>query len=347
MAVKSSGSLSMKTDIVGEFGGTAPHGLKEYYRNGGNVPDASDNSSIPESGAIGFKDFYGAVNEVTLTSAATINGQSNRKQITVSDYIGSGEILVIPSNFWVWSDSTSTAALTIDIPCTIKNSGKIIGRGGNGASTAYSNGSAGGPAIKINSSVSGVTIINNSGAFIAGGGGGGAARQSGGGGGAGGGRGGNAGNGNYAGGSGGVLNASGGNGTSNTAYSNLDEFYYTASGGSGGGSGGGGGGNRYDKEGDINGGGGGGGGGRILAGTGGAGGVDTGNRSTRGANGGSAGNAGESYYAGGGGGGGWGASGGNSSYNGSSSGGAGGKAVEDSGNSYTLTNNGTIYGATT
>ena len=49
-------------------------------------------------------------------------------------------------------------------------------------------------------------------------------------------------------------------------------------------------------------------------------------------------------YTGGGGGGGWGASGG-SSYN--RTGGAGGKAIEDNGNSYTLTNNGTIYGATT
>ena len=348
MAVKSSGTLSFNTDIVGEFGGTAPHSLSEYKRGGSLVPDYSSNSDIPTTNSnIQFSDFYGAEDVITLTSAAAVNGEDNRKQITASTYISSGGTLLIPSDMWVWSDSTSTAALVIDIPCTILNYGKIIGRGGNGATTSNTNGGAGGPAVKINSSVSGVTIINYSGAYIAGGGGGGAARQSGGGGGAGGGVGGTAGNGNYAGGSGGTLNASGGNGTSNTAFSNIDQVYYTASGGSGGGSGGGGGGNRYDKEGDINGGGGGGGGGRILPGTGGAGGVDAGNRSTRGANGGSAGSAGESYYAGGGGGGGWGAAGGGSSYNGSSSGGAGGKAIEDSGNTYTLTNNGTIYGATT
>ena len=50
MAVKSSGSLSMKTDIVGEFEGTAPHGLKEYYRGGSLVPETSDNSGIPTTG---------------------------------------------------------------------------------------------------------------------------------------------------------------------------------------------------------------------------------------------------------------------------------------------------------
>ena len=35
---------------------------------------------------------------------------------------------------WVWSDSRTTAALTIDIPCTIINDGKIIGKGGQGGS---------------------------------------------------------------------------------------------------------------------------------------------------------------------------------------------------------------------
>ena len=325
MAVKSSGSLSIKTDIVGEFGGTAPHGLKEYYRNGGNVPNASENSSIPESGAIDLKDFYGAVNEVTLSSAATINGQSNRQEITVSDYINAGEILVIPSDFWVWSDNTSAAALTIDISCTIKNNGKIIGRGGNGASNT-ANGQAGGPAIKINSSVSGVTVINYAGAYIAGGGGGGGGGDTsdpgsgaGGGGGAGGGTGGtDSGGGNRGpGGAGGILNASGSDGVHNYGPDNFT--------GKGGGAGGGG--STYS---------GGGGGGRILPGTGGA----PANSSFSGA-GGSAGNAGtDADFAGGGGG--WGARGGNTT---ASSGGAGGKAIESSGNSYTLTNNGTIYGS--
>ena len=184
MAVKSSGSLSMKTDIVGEFGGTAPHEVKEYYRGGDEVPDVTANNSVPTSGQINMKDFYGARNQqtVTLTSGALINGQSNLQEITVSDYINEGDIIVIPSNFWVWSDNiSSTAAITVDIACTIENNGKIIGKGGNGAgphSVNYQSGPSvaaqnGGPAIKINSSVSNVIITNKSGAYIAGGGGGG------------------------------------------------------------------------------------------------------------------------------------------------------------------------------
>ena len=62
MAVKPSGSLSMKTDIVGEFGGAAPHGLKEYY-------DAA--TGIPASGTISMSDFYGKSSLFTLPSRLT------------------------------------------------------------------------------------------------------------------------------------------------------------------------------------------------------------------------------------------------------------------------------------
>ena len=100
------------------------------------------------------------------------------------------------------------AALTVDIPCTIINYGKVIGKGGNGG-WAGGGGQSGGPAIKINSGISGVTITNHSGAYIAGGGGGGgggsrSGKYAGGGGGAGGGAGGGSG------GAGGALNATGG-----------------------------------------------------------------------------------------------------------------------------------------
>lgn len=339
MAIKSSGSLSMVTDIVGEFGGTAPHGLKEYYRNGSaGVPNS--NTNIPTSGEIGFKDFYGAVSAITLTSGGLINGQKQRKQISASSFISSGGVLDIPYDLWIWSDDTSVAALTIDIPCTIINNGKIIGRGGDGGSNN------GGPAIRVTSS--GVTITNNAGAYIAGGGGGGAnyyASYSGrsssgqGGGGAGGGAGAAHIFSNPAanltvvadGGAGGVLNASGSNAdTYRTFLPNGNIQYDIATNGKGGGAGGGAGygGDQYATSTGS----GGGGGGRILPGSGGAG----------GAAGGSAGNAGGSgSITQGGGGGGWGASGGSA---GSTAGGSGGAAV--TGTSRNLTNNGTIYGST-
>jgi hypothetical protein len=57
MALPASGQLSL-SQIVGEFGGSAPHSLSEYYRNGGLVP--SGNTNVPTSGTIDFSDFYGA-----------------------------------------------------------------------------------------------------------------------------------------------------------------------------------------------------------------------------------------------------------------------------------------------
>ena len=46
MALTSSGSINIQA-IVGEFGGSAPHALSEYYRNGGEV--AGNNTEDPES----------------------------------------------------------------------------------------------------------------------------------------------------------------------------------------------------------------------------------------------------------------------------------------------------------
>ena len=129
----------------------------------------------------------GAKNIFTLTSEALINGQSNAKQIKTSDFLNGGGTLIVPANFWVWSDDTSKAGLIIDTAnAIIENSGKIIGKGG------ANNGTDGGDAISI--TASGVTIINYLGAYIAGGGGGGGQGRNGlGGGGAGGGNGGTAG----------------------------------------------------------------------------------------------------------------------------------------------------------
>lgn len=75
MAIVSSGAISLGTtagtdrSISGEFGGTTPHGLSEYYRDGSysdgiNIP--SGETGIPASGAISFSDFYG-------TAAVSLN----------------------------------------------------------------------------------------------------------------------------------------------------------------------------------------------------------------------------------------------------------------------------------
>lgn len=324
MALQTSGPISLN-DIHVEAGGTSG---TQASLNDSDIRGLINKASGAQNS---FSEYYGASAVTNLpTSGSTINGQAQLQEITVSDYISSGETLNVPSNLWVWSDSTSTAALTIDIPCTVINDGKIIGKGGGGGwgFTSPFYGYAGGPAINVTSS--GVTITNSSGAYIAGGGGGGGSysdysnpsdAHAGGGGGAGGGDGGRGriNSTYYQPGTGGTLNATGGDGGNGFA-----------SAGQGGGSGGGGGGKYY----------GGGGGGRILPGVGGtAGGSGTGA-------GGSAGNAapstGTAVFSDAGGGGGWGAAG--ATGGGRFAGGAGGAAI--TGTARTLSNSGTIYGST-
>ena len=332
MALQTSGAISLNQIHV-EAGGSSGTTV------GLNDTDVRGLIGKGSGVQMSFSEWYGAANEVILTSAGTINSESYQKEITVSNFISSGGTLVIPSTLWVWAEWVPSVALTIDVPCTIKNYGKIIGAGGiggnNGGGSAINgytgSGQTGGSAIKINSGVSGVTIINYSGAYIAGGGGGGygGAGGGGGGGGAGGGHGANGGTyRTYAlGGAGGQLNASGGGGYNGDGYD--------ASGGGAGGGGArwhGGNGSQHHLYG-------GGGGGRILPGSGGSGGFGAfGGANASGGYGGSAGNAGSAAYPGGGGGGGWGANGGSLSN--------GGYAIEDSGVTYTLTNQGTIYGGT-
>ena len=73
MALPSSGTLSIN-DIVGEFGGSAPHSLSEYYRGGNFVPDSATNSDVPTSGQINISDFYGAASQIWDTTVTVGSG---------------------------------------------------------------------------------------------------------------------------------------------------------------------------------------------------------------------------------------------------------------------------------
>lgn len=68
MALASSGAISLGSaagtdrSIAGEFGGSTPHSLSEYYRDGSysdGISIPSGETSIPASGAIAFSDFHG------------------------------------------------------------------------------------------------------------------------------------------------------------------------------------------------------------------------------------------------------------------------------------------------
>lgn len=380
MALQSSGQISLN-DMHLEVGGSTG---TQVSLNDSDIRGLIDKASGAQNS---FNEYYGAsampstYTLPALDAADKINAQNHYPKITVSTYIASGGTLTIPQNYWVWSDDTSTPALTIDIPCTIENNGYIYGAGGDGggttnvsttAPTAADNaGEDGGDAIKINSGVSNVTINNNSTGIIGGGGGGGGGAskgplhsdsdyytKAGGGGGAGGGNGQSSYRKNddlfLAGGTGASLNGKGTDG----AYSGgigLDTG--GALGGGGGISvsanasfgravGGGGGGFRplyvptstnLDGDGAQDGG--------------------TSNPQLVGGDGGkyeynNTGDGGVGVAAGfggvaGGGGGGWGGAGGDGIGGVNGAGGAAGKAIEDSGNTYTLVNNNVIHGATT
>ena len=365
MAIKSSGSLSMVTDIVGEFGGTAPHSLKEYYRNG-SAGVSSNNTGVPTSGEIGFKDFYGAVLEFSHTISSNHANMNLNTYLVGQGWNGSDPVvLTISSGVWLYSTNTSNAGLTIpsnfNSKLTIHHYGKIIGMGGKGGDAGSNNAGAGGPAVS--NSASGVVLHTYSGSYIAGGGGGGGSYNiAGGGGGAGGGAGGysNARHVRTYGGAGGGLNNYGSHGQSwGSPY--IDYNYCGSDGGSGdprgqGGGAGGGGGTAIDTGSSCGlYGGAGGGGGRMLPGSSGNGGDRTGylrSSSREGGDGGAGGSAGQNGIGsygqedGAGGGGGWGASGGSAVGNTARSGGAGGAAWAGTNWASRPTASGTIYGST-
>lgn len=58
MTIVSSGTISINS-LVGEYGGSAPHSMNEYYRGGSLVPNHGNTTNIPTSGTIQLDDFYG------------------------------------------------------------------------------------------------------------------------------------------------------------------------------------------------------------------------------------------------------------------------------------------------
>ena len=170
MAIQGSGAISM-TDIVNEFGGSVPHSLSEYYRDGGAVP--GNNTSVPTSGAISMGDFYNAVNEIQIVVS------SNATNYQTSSAFGSNWSTAVPKRLTInngvtLGSSNTNPAMTIDGSMggtlIVHNSGSIIGKGGAGSSSG--NGGDGYNAVRSDQNGS-ITFYNNSNGSIYGGGGGG------------------------------------------------------------------------------------------------------------------------------------------------------------------------------
>lgn len=167
-AIPSSGAISL-SDFAAEFGGTVPHSLSEYYRDGGNVP--SNNTNVPTSGAFRFGQMRGAINAIIQTLSNTTN-------VDLSTVFGSDwastvpKEIIIPSGVTIGGTGSSdalTAPSGMGGTLTITNAGSVIGFGGT-------SGGNGGNAIRIAST--GITV-DNSGLIAGGGGGGGSGGQGG------------------------------------------------------------------------------------------------------------------------------------------------------------------------
>ena len=67
MTLPSSGPLSL-SDIQGEFGGSNPIGINEYYAGGGLVPSGTTGTygAVPTSGQISIQNFYGTSNYIPV-----------------------------------------------------------------------------------------------------------------------------------------------------------------------------------------------------------------------------------------------------------------------------------------
>jgi hypothetical protein len=182
MTLPLSGPLTF-AQIQGEFGGTEPVALSEYYRGGALVPNSSSTATIPTSGAISVSNFYGVTDRVFIPlsiSSSTYNYDvyANRGPSYVA---GISDIQVTIATPAVVG-STSTGSYAMLVPnsfspgdtVTIVNNGLITGMGGNGGDSQFAAQSGGNPgtnagnALYINRPT---TIQNNS--VIAGGGGGG------------------------------------------------------------------------------------------------------------------------------------------------------------------------------
>ena len=171
-------------DLQAEFNDTSSARMDEFYRNGGLVPNAPANSSIPTSGTISLADFRGAINELVVTISDAVRTNLNL-QVEFDNTFGSGtwtsnvpKRLIISSNTTIGSASLTPA---LSAPSggggsiTLENRGSIQGSGGAGGVFSRSvsssrNGIPGGPAARIQSAIS----LENIGS-IRGGGGGGAA----------------------------------------------------------------------------------------------------------------------------------------------------------------------------
>lgn len=117
MALPSSGPLSL-SDIQGEFGGSNPIGLNEYYAGGSYVPAGTTGTygAVPSSGTISIQNFYGTSNVVISISDQYVVDFTGGGRAATAGYrltsTGSAQVLVDTTFTTVetWCTPTSQAS---------------------------------------------------------------------------------------------------------------------------------------------------------------------------------------------------------------------------------------------
>lgn len=128
MPITSSGTISIHTaagtdrSITGEFGGTAPHALSEYYRGGANVPSGA--TGVPANGTIALSDFYGAANTFATTNNSSVEATAFAPdsniiaRVRLRAFYSSGNILVKLSGEETLSPGNNTTLFQISNPAS-------------------------------------------------------------------------------------------------------------------------------------------------------------------------------------------------------------------------------------
>ena len=135
MTLPASGPLSLN-DIQGEFGGTNPIGMNEYYAGGGLVPAGTTGTygAVPSSGALSVQNFYGTSNFIPVYiedvfSTYLYTGNGSTQTITNGiDLAGKGGLV------WTKCRSVATDHSLVD---TVRGADKVLHSESTAAQVTY------------------------------------------------------------------------------------------------------------------------------------------------------------------------------------------------------------------
>ncbi len=115
MTIVASGTISINS-LVGEYGGSTPHSMSEYYRGGSLVLNHSNNANVPTSGTIQLDDFYGQSNaqpfDASIAGTAGSSTTPGGKDVASIGHrgvnTGSFGFILGASHMGSWSDDSFT-----------------------------------------------------------------------------------------------------------------------------------------------------------------------------------------------------------------------------------------------